>query len=393
MTAATRPLVSLQQVSSRLKVGSPLPFNVHNAQGKLLLARGLPIEDEQMLASLLERGSGVDEDEWRRVLARGEAFGAAAGSHDFHSRWQALQLRLASLLREPQQRQFLARLCECTQAVANLAERHADQLIFVVMRHDHSRYGSYGSAHSLHVAAVCALVAQRWAWSRERQQRVVGAALTMNLSIIDLQGLLAARGGGLSADQRRAIDRHPEDSAALLRAAGLDDEEWLQAVLQHHEQPGGGGYPGLTKEPGEMSQLLRFVDIFTAKHAGRAGRAPLPAQQAARELYTASSGHPVAAMLIKEFGIYPPGCYVRLANGETAVVVRRGSNANTPLAVAITNGDGDPLATPLRRDTALPAYAIQRTVTEREVRVQVAMERLYAAGTPPASPPPGGGPA
>jgi len=368
-------LVPLQSVSSKLRVGAPLPFGVRDENGKLLLARGLLVATDAMLNALLERGVFVDVEDLRDPLARGEV--VATPDENFFDRWDALQARLGSLLRSPHERFFLPRLRECVSLLINLSERNADQLIFVVMRHDHSRYAVYGTAHSLHVAAVCSLISRRLGWTREQQESLVGAALTQNLAIVELQGFLASRGGKLTPDQRVQIDRHPMESAALLRVAGLDDPAWLDAVEQHHECEGGAGYPAKLAKPSEMSQLLRFIDIFTAKHAGRAGRAPLPAQQAARELYTATGGHPMAALLIKEFGIFPPGCFVKLSSGETAIVVRRGTSANTPIACAITNRNGDALTAPLRRDTGQPEFAIASTVVDRAVLVQVPIKRLF----------------
>ena len=128
-----------------------------------------------------------------------------------------------------------------------------------------------------------------------------------------------------------------------------------------------------------MAQMLRFVDIFLAKHAGRADRSPVPPQQAARDLYMASAGHPVAAMLIKEMGIFPPGSFVRLACGETAVVVRRGAHASMPLVCAIASAQGESLATPRRRDTAQPEFAITGSLADKAVKVVVEAKRLYAA--------------
>ena len=48
---------------------------------------------------------------------------------------------------------------------------------------------------------------------------------------------------------------------------------------------------------------------------------------AARRLFAANPGSPMAAALIKEFGLYPPGCFVKLKSGETGVVVRYGMTA------------------------------------------------------------------
>ena len=79
---------------------------------------------------------------------------------------------------------------------------------------------------------------------------------------------------------------------------------------------------------------------------------------AARRLFSANPGSPMAAALIKEFGLYPPGCFVKLKSGETGVVVRRGASAHSPQVAAMTDAHGASLTEPVTRDTALPAYAI-----------------------------------
>ncbi|MFN7369254.1 MAG: hypothetical protein ACK5SG_03355, partial [Burkholderiales bacterium] len=59
-------------------------------------------------------------------------------------------------------------------------------------------------------------------------------------------------------------------------------------------------------------------------------------------------GHnPIATILIKEIGIYPPGSFVKLANGETAIVVRRGEAANSPVVAALSSGSGIPYVDPV----------------------------------------------
>lgn len=369
-------LVPIQQVGGLIKAGAPLPFGVRDAEGKLLLAKGQPVPNEQMREALLNRGVFVDMDELRDPSKRGGDDGTGGGE-DFFARWETLQTRLSVLLRAPQEPLFLPRVKECAGQLIAWAERFPDQLLFVVIQHDHSRHEVYGLAHLLHTAAVAALLSRRLAWTPERQKSLVGAALTMNLSIIDLQGRLASRGGKLAPVQRVAIDRHPDEAVAWLRGAGLDDAEWLAAVAQHHEQPGGGGYPQGLAEPNETAQLLRLVDIFLAKLASRGGRAGMPAPLAAKSLYTGNNGHPFAALLVKELGLYPPGTLVKLASGETAVAVRRGTSGNTPIVSAVMNRHGDALGSPVRRDTALAEHAIAGLATAQTLRVKLSPHQLY----------------
>lgn len=365
-------LIPLSEVSHTLLPGATLPWGVRDGDGNLLLAKGFLLRDMGMLNTLLTRGMFVDVVDTE--AGRDEP---GAPQPSMSDRWANLESRLGSVLRSSTERYFLQRVEESVEMLAGLTEGNTDLLLFLILRHDHSRPANYGVVHSLHTAALCGLLSRRLGWNEGRRQSLLGAALTMNIAMLDLQGNLAARSGGLTPQERQLIDDHPSASARMLREAGLADEDWLDAVEQHHEVPGGSGYPNRLTQPCEMSQLLRFVDCFTAKHSPRGGRKPQPAQKAARELFTQSNGNAMAALIIKEFGIYPPGCHVRLASGELAIVTQRGASANTPVAAAITNKKGEPMQQPLRRDTAKPEHAIVSSVPEEQVMVRVPVEKLY----------------
>jgi hypothetical protein len=153
---------------------------------------------------------------------------------------------------------------------------------------------------------------------------------------------------------------------------------WLAAVEQHHELTDGTGYPARRTDVVELAQALHYVDVFTAKLSARSSRVALAPNVAAREIFTGSAGHPLAAALIKEFGIYPPGCFVRLFSGETAIVIHRGESVNTPIVACMTNRNGDPLPQHLKRDTAQKESAIVALVPDSDVLVRVPLETLYA---------------
>jgi hypothetical protein len=139
--------------------------------------------------------------------------------------------------------------------------------------------------------------------------------------------------------------------------AGVTDADWLAAVGDHHEAPGGCGYPAGLQTVGELATLVRRADIYTAKLSPRAGRNAIAADRAGRLMFMQEPGHPMVAALVKEFGVYPPGCFVRLASGETGMVVRRGASVVAPV-VAVLGAPGG-AGQPQRRDTSQKAYAVQ----------------------------------
>jgi hypothetical protein len=126
-----------------------------------------------------------------------------------------------------------------------------------------------------------------------------------------------------------------------------------------------------------MAVALRVVDVFMAKISPRALRAALSPQEAVRELYREDKGGPISTAIIKEFGIYPPGDFVKLASGELAVVVLRTSNARAPIVAVITNTDGLPITSTVRQDTGQPAFAIVGSVSNKAMLARLPPERLY----------------
>lgn len=366
-------LIPLVKVSTLVRTGAPLLWNVRDEYGNLLLSRGHILETDLIVAKLLERGVFVDSEEIAKA-ARESTAGTAPPT--FFDRFARLEAQMHSLLTDPHQPQFLKNIEETVHGIVKMAEQHTDPLIFSVIRPQDRKLATYGVRHSVHAASVCALLLRKLDWPLEKRLSLIGAALTMNLSMVNLQGQLAYSGAGLSLEQRREVNLHPTGSAELLEKLGVTDALWLQTVVEHHEQPDGKGYPRAV-HPCETAQFLRLVDIFTAKHSPRKGRLSMPAKQAAQALYKESNGHAVASMLIKEFGIFPPGCLVSLANGETGVVVRRGDQAATPHVAVLMNREGEPSQARRVRDTSNPLYAVRGTVEDSVVRVPMHAENFY----------------
>lgn len=366
------PYAPFAALRDRVRVGAPLPFNVRNADGTLLLARNQPIRSHAELDSLFERGTLVDLDE---VLSPAERV-AAAPREQLPRLWDECFGRIDDALRDCGHERFADALDEAGAPVAALVARDPDLALFQVLRADASPLLRYGIDHSTHTAIVCQLVATRLGWDGASRERVFKAALTMNVSMLELQGTLAVQATPPTRAQREQILAHPQRSVELLEASGVRDREWLDAVLQHHELPDGSGYPqGLTLI-GDLAQLVRRADIYTAKLSPRGSRDTVAADRVGREMFMSDPGHPMVAALVKEFGLYPPGCFVILASGETAMVVQRGAAVNNPIVTVLGTARGEPCPEPLRRDTSFPAYAVKSVLPARHLPQAVQPDAL-----------------
>jgi HD-GYP domain-containing protein (c-di-GMP phosphodiesterase class II) len=366
-------------VHHQVQVGKPLPFSVRDEEGKLLLVRGHVIVDQSQLEQLIERGAFVDAEELRqlKMAPPPPPEETAARKLTLFGLWDQAIWRLERLLKSSTEPDFPARADELARAFVALVQRDPDIGIYLARRQDAKRYALYGLTHALYTALTCCLMAQRMGWGEPQLLTLVKAALTMNLSIFDLQGQLAVQGKKPNEAQTERLRAHPQASHDALVAAGVTDAAWLTAVLQHHERKGGGGYPNGVAEPSELAFALRCADVFMAKISPRSDRAPLPIQEAERQLFAETGGGAIAAAVIKEFGIYPPGDFVQLKSGELAVVVRRGAAVNTPTAAAITDRKGMPIVGTNMRDTARPEFAVAGPSPDQKLVLRVPPERLF----------------
>ena len=367
----------LKLVESEIQMDVALPWNVRNHDCALLLARGHIVSSEAQMQALLERGIYVDLEEKRAVEA---LYIPKSGQvKSIYTRWADTIDTLETLVHElPHAPEFPANIEKLAQELITLADLDADIAIFMAVRQDQARHLRYGYSHSVYTALLCILMAQRMDWTAARIRVITLAALTMNASIADLQGQMASQDYPVLDRQRAQLRAHPMDSATLLTKAGITDVAWLDAIRQHHEQGNGNGYPmGLTQID-ELPQMLRMADIFMARISPRAIRSPMNVQDAARQIFRDDKGGAMSSAIIKVLGIYPPGNLVKLASGELGVVMRRGTEARTPLVAAVTDAQGRSVTTTLHRNTADPAHAITGLAADdKHLLSRVPPERLY----------------
>lgn len=371
---------SLRLPRSKVHLGVPLPWNVRDESGKLLLSRGYVIASERQLDELLERGAFVDVEEIR-AAARAEAPEQptkAAPPPNLFAKWDQQAQAMRTLCQHPRANaDFLTRFESFADVVLALLDCHVDVGIYRAVRQENQPLFYYGYNHAIHTAVLGVLLARHLQWPQARLLSLFKAALTMNLSIMDLQGQMAAQDVPMKDAQKREILAHPEATVALLSELGVSDGDWLSAVAQHHEHADGSGYPTGCTNASELATALRVCDVFMAKISPRLLRDPLTPQEAIRQIFREDQGGPISTAIIKQFGIYPPGDFVKLASGELGIVVQRTGNAKAPMVAVITDAAGRPIAKTIRRDSGQAGFAIVGNAVDKTLLKRLPPERLY----------------
>ncbi len=338
---------------SDLAVGKPAPYSIFDTYDRLMLRSGSIVKSDQQRKTLIQTGRVRPESTGEAVpvptAAPSGRFGAGdddAGDFDpfqeFHRCATLLKQAFTHLTKGPdgldkRMDVIIARLGNLidTDPDAALGAAHID-------RDFPSRI-----VHPIRQAILCDVVARAASLSPTSRCGLVGAALTANIGMLDLQAVLDHQAGPLSEDQREGIREHPERSADLLLRGGISDELWLRAVRQHHERFDGSGYPaGLEGDAiGDEAAILMLADTYMAMVTPRAHKEARAIRDALRELL-ANAGRKYHEQLtgrfIKEIGVFPPGTYVGLSNKEVGVVVQRGSDGTKPLVYIFIGPDGLP---------------------------------------------------
>ncbi|OIQ81645.1 hypothetical protein GALL_365840 [mine drainage metagenome] len=328
-----------------------------------------------------------DDDAADAAAAAVEAAGAAPAAprvadamsaRDALDAWDKLRVQAVNLLQHDEpDAAWAQRLAQLADALCRLGLRYPDLGLYYLLNEKINLPTHYSATHAMACALVARLLAGWLEWDDAAAARAACAAFSMNVGMTRLQDQLAVQDGALSDTQREQIGDHATRGAQLLEQAGIDDEVWVQAVRSHHApQPG-------DDDAQRLAALLQRVDVYVAKLSRRRTRSGLTPALAARAACVGAGGKPdeLGAALLRVVGLYPPGSYVELANGELGVVVRRGERAHEPRVAVLRRADGAYVSPPKPRDTALNAFAVRRGVGPDRVRARHGhVEVLRAAG-------------
>ena len=296
---------------------------------------------------------------------------------DPFSVWHGVHARLARLLRHPADPGFATELDALTDVILKTVEAAPEASLFEMIYGE--EIAGYAVAHSLQTAFVTALVAAALGWSPRERQIVVQASLAMNIAMLDLQDALVRQPMPPTLKQRQEIDSHAERGRAMLQAAGLADADLLHTVAHHHVTPGGHALPPDRRGLSPLACLVHYADVYLARLSPRATRAALAINVAARELQISAGGdaNPYVTAIVREMGIYPPGTFVKLRNGDTAIVLRRGPTADTPVVGSLLRADGTPYLMTQALPTTESDHKVVAALPRGHVMLTLNRRRLY----------------
>ncbi len=328
-----------------IKVGSPIAQSIYLKSGDLLFKHGRMVTSQRQKKVLVAQGFFLDEPELvpPKPAPSADVIPTYALNHapppakdtifDVKERWLGELYHIFKLAREPLVVSFSYQITKLANEIQWVCEYHQDALLAAFHIDSES---DYGLLHALHRAIIGEVIAKQSDLTRNQRLPILCGALTHDLGMADIQTALHHQKSALTDEQVQQLKQHPLESHKELSRLGVDDKDWLDIALHHHERIDGSGYPhNLTADAIPLSvKIASVADTYTALVRPTNSRTCNSGKKALAILYKERSVSLDAGLidkLINIVGIFPIGALVRLNNGEIGVVVKSGKKISQPV--------------------------------------------------------------
>ena len=122
------------------------------------------------------------------------------------------------------------------------------------------------STHSLHVAIYAINLGNALNFDTHKLLHLGVASLLHDIGIKKIDSDIVTKNSSLSLDELEIIHHHSQYSVDIMKHNKISNEKILDAVLHHHENYDGTGYPNGFKVENisDFSAIISIVDVFDA---------------------------------------------------------------------------------------------------------------------------------
>lgn len=199
-----------------------------------------------------------------------------------------------------------------------------DDLILHLVGDDRDDMDSH--QHAISVAMLSMMIGKKLKLSIEEINELGTAGLLHDIGKLKIPSQFYTAKDISPAKRKFVIEKHPEYSIEFLNNAPSITPTIKQLIIEHHEFADGSGYPkGLTKDKlhphSLIISLVNYYERLCYPSSNQKARSP---SQSLSYLFSNKKkqfDERQLSAFIKSLGIYPPGTFVKLNNGQTGIVI------------------------------------------------------------------------
>lgn len=209
-------------------------------------------------------------------------------------------------------------------------------------------YDDYTYGHSVNVAVLSCIIGLSMDLDDSELSDLVLAGLLHDIGKLRIPPQILNKNSQLTKEEFEIMKTHAQESYNLLSGRSDISSFVKNAVLLHHENEDGSGYPhGLTgDELPRITKILHIADIYDALVADRSYKEGYSPFEAIEYLMGASGilvNREIVQYFIQVVPLHPKGTEVVLSDGQKAIIVENSGihNLRPIVRIIATNEDLD----------------------------------------------------
>ncbi|MDO5154540.1 MAG: response regulator [Eubacteriales bacterium] len=196
-------------------------------------------------------------------------------------------------------------------------------------------YDDYTYRHSVNVAVIATILGIGMGLKKSQLEDLCTAAIFHDFGKLLIASDILNKPARLTVEEFNIIKKHPELSLSLLKKRPKISDECKMAVLYHHENEDGSGYPErLTSDEIPLfAKIIHVADVYDALTSKRPYKEPYTPSESIEYLMGGSNilfDEKVVRAFMGCVPVYPKGVTITLSDERLAVVYENNANPLRP---------------------------------------------------------------
>lgn len=210
--------------------------------------------------------------------------------------------------------------------------------------YDLRSFDDYTYHHSVSVAVYAVIVGQEMGYTKSDLELLATAGLCHDLGKSKIPIEVLNKPSRLTDEEFDLIKTHPRSGYEMLYTNPKIPVSVRQAVLCHHENENGTGYPaGLTGDKiHPFAKIIHAVDVYDALTSRRVYKEPNTPSEAMEYLMGGCEtlfDRDVVGIMLDVIPAYPPGIEVKLSDGSSGIVMEHTADVLRPKVKLYTTAE------------------------------------------------------
>lgn len=219
---------------------------------------------------------------------------------------------------------------ECNvEGCISVAKRIVEYIVNISTRSldmtDMRSYDDYTYAHSVNVAVISCVIGLGMGMKNDELEILVTAALLHDFGKLSIPKEILNKPGRLSQEEYQIMKSHASLSYEAIRERWDLSAYVKTAVLHHHENVDGSGYPEGTEGASQTvyTKILHVADVYDALVSKRPYKNPYSPYAATEYLMSACGtmfDQKIVELFLKYVPLYPIGTKIILSDGREGII-------------------------------------------------------------------------